>query len=142
MATKKKVTKKSVKPTAKKATKKVLKPKAAKAAKVVKAKASAPNPLKYCKANAKNPNPYYRYTNFSLMEYGNESFPDMIIINAGPAWGRELFGRKYVNLEFACKAVDALHGEQIISKGAKLVTKEMLAAGVAPLDNSDIDIED
>jgi len=119
MATKK-VTKKAVKATPKKkATKKVSK----------KAEAIAMvNAIKHKKV--------------LLEPIGTETLPDMLFIAAGPAWAKDIVGKRYVNLNYATIAIDTLDAERNIAKGAKSVTKEMLAAGLTPLDNTDIDTEE
>lgn len=128
MATKK-VTKKAVKATTKKkATKKVVKkavkkPATKKAVAIAKVKA-----LKHKKV--------------LLEPIGTESLPDMLCIAGGPAWAREIVGKRYVNLNYATIAIDMLDAERNIAKGAKYVAKEMVSAGVTPLDNTEIDTEE
>ncbi len=74
MATKKKVTKKAVKPTAKKAVKKVSK----KAEAIAKVKAN-------------------KYKRVVLEPIGNETFPEMVFVAAGPSWASSIVGKRYVN---------------------------------------------
>ena len=114
------------KATTKKATKKAVKPvvkKTKKAEAIAKVKA-----LKHKKV--------------LLEPIGTESLPDMLFISAGPAWAKELVGKRYVNLSYATMAIDTLDAERNIAKGAKSVTAEMLAAGHTPMENSDIDIDE
>ena len=66
----------------------------------------------------------------------------MLFIAAGPAWAKELVGKRYVNLTYATMAIDTLDAERSIAKGAKSVTKELLAAGATPMENADIDIDE
>jgi hypothetical protein len=51
-------------------------------------------------------------------------------------------GKRYVNEGRAIAIIEALDAEKSIAKGAKAVTKELLAAGVTPLDTTDIETED
>ena len=119
MATKKKVTKKAVKPTAKKAVKKVSK----KAEAIAKVKAN-------------------KYKRVVLEPIGNETFPEMVFVAAGPSWASSIVGKRYVNEGRAIAIIEALDAEKSIAKGAKAVTKELLAAGVTPLDTTDIETEE
>ena len=118
MATKK-VTKKAVKPTAKKTAKKVSK----KAEAIAKVKA-------------------HKYKRVTLEPIGTESFPEMVFVAAGPAWASSIVGKRYVNEGRAIAIIEALDAEKSIAKGAKAVTKELLAAGVTPLDTTDIETEE
>jgi hypothetical protein len=120
MATKKKVTKpvskKVTKPAAKKkATKKVSK----KATAIAKVKA-----LKH-KRIAMEPVPH-------------DTLTEMVKVTAGPEWASELFGKRYVSLNYAIMAIDTIDAERNIAKGAKSVLKEMDAAGITPLDVNNI----
>ena len=115
MATKK-VTKKVVKPTAKKTAKRVVSKKAVAIEKV--------------KAN--------KHKRVVLESVGNESFPDMVFISAGPAWAKPIVGKRYVNETRAISAIEALDAEKVIAKGAKSILKEMEAAGIVPLDNESL----
>ena len=72
---------------------------------------------------------------------GTETLPDMIKIVSGPSWVSELIGKRYVHIDYAITQIEALDAEKVIAKGAKSVAKEMVAAGVTPLDNTNIDTE-
>jgi hypothetical protein len=65
---------------------------------------------------------------------GNESFPEMVLVSAGPVWAKTIVGKRYVNLDRAKAIIEALDAEKLISKGAKSVLKEMDKAGITPLD--------
>ena len=116
MATKKK----SVKPTAKKTAKKVVSKKA--------------NAIAVVKAN--------KYKRVTLEPIGNESFPDMVFVAAGPSWASSIVGKRYVNEGRAIAIIEALDAEKSIAKGAKAVTKELLAAGVTPMDTTEVETEE
>ena len=84
----------------------------------------------------------FKHKRVTLEAIGNESFPDMVFVAAGPAWASEIVGKRYVNEVKAIAIIEALDAEKNIAKGAKAVTKELLAAGLTPLDNSDIETEE
>jgi hypothetical protein len=127
MATKK-VTKKSapkktaVKKTAKKATKPAATKKTKKATAIAKVKA-------------------FKHKRVALEPIGTETLPDMVLVVSGPSWASSIIGKRYVSTERAMAIIEALDAEKTIAKGAKAVTKELLAAGVTPMDNSEIETE-
>ena len=116
MATKKKVTKKAVKATTKKkATKK--------AVAIAKVKA-------------------FKHKRIAIEPVPHDTLTELVRITAGPEWASELLGKRYVNTTFAVMAIDAIDAERNIAKGAKYVGKEMVAAGVTPLDTAEVDSEE
>ena len=124
MATKK-VTKKSApKKTAKKVTKKATakKPATKKAKAIAKVKA-------------------LKHKRVTLERIGTETLPDMVLVSAGPSWASSIVGKRYVSAERAISVIEALDSEKTIAKGAKSVTKELLAAGVTPMDTTDVETE-
>ena len=129
MATKK-VTKKA-------ATKKATKSKTVKA--VRKSVKTAPKKSKKATAIAKVK--ALKHKRVTLEPVGTEAMPDMVFVSAGPAWASSIVGKRYVTAERAIAMIEALDNEKVIAKGAKAVTKELLAAGATPMDNSNIDIE-
>ena len=127
MATKK-VTKKSapkktaVKKTAKKATKPAATKKTKKATGIAKVQA-------------------FKHKRVTMEPVGTETLPNMVMVTAGPYWASSIIGKRYVSTERAVAVIEALDAEKTIAKGAKAVTKELLAAGVTPLDNTEIETE-
>lgn len=117
MATKK-VTKKAVKATTKK-----------KATKSKKAQAIA-------KVKA------FKHKRIAMEPVQHDTLTEMVRITAGPEWASELFGKRYVNQTYAIMAIDAIDAERNIAKGAKYVGKEMVAAGVTPLDTAEVESEE
>ena len=65
---------------------------------------------------------------------GTESLPEMVFISAAPAWAKSIVGKRYINEDRAKAVIEALDAEKVISKGAKLILKEMDANGIVPLD--------
>ncbi len=110
------------------ATKKVTKRKSATKAVTKKAKAIA-------KVKA------LKHKRVSIEPIGTESLPDMVRIVSGPSWVSELIGKRYVSIEYAITQIEALDAEKVIAKGAKAVIKEMEAAGVTPMETSEIESE-
>lgn len=72
---------------------------------------------------------------------GTDSLPDMVRIISGPSWVSELVGKRYANVTYAITQIEALDAEKVIAKGAKSVAKEMVVAGVTPLDTAEIETE-
>ncbi len=126
----KKVTKKSA---PKKVAKKVVKKAATK--KVVKKTATK-------KATAIAKVKVFKHKRVVLEPIGTETLPEMVFVSAGPNWAKDIVGKRYANQTYAIAAIEALDSEKVIAKGAKAVTKELLAAGATPMENSDIDIDD
>ena len=120
-ATKKAAVKKAVKKVTKKA---VAKKPAVKKAKVVTDPYAFKNPSKT------NPYPYFRYGNVSISDVSNEKYPELVMITAGPAKYADLMGKKYINKDFAMKAINAEQAETLIGKGAKSVVKELISIGI------------
>ena len=73
---------------------------------------------------------------------GTESLPEMVKVVSGPNWVSELIGKRYVNVNFAIAQIEVLDTEKNIAKGAKAVTKELVEAGVTPIDAADIDTDE
>lgn len=119
-ATKKAAVKKAVK----KVTKKAVKKPAVKKAKVVTDPYAFKNPSKT------NPYPYFRYGNVSISDVSNEKYPELVMITAGPARYADLMGKKYINKDFAMKAINTEQAETLIGKGAKSVVKELISIGI------------
>ena len=84
----------------------------------------------------------FKHKRVTLEAIGTESFPEMVFVAAGPSWASSIVGKRYVNEGRAIAVIEALDAEKSIAKGAKAVTKELLAAGVTPLDTSDIETEE
>lgn len=119
-ATKKAAVKKAVK----KVTKKAVKKPAVKKAKVVTDPYAFKNPSKT------NPYPYFRYGNVSISDVSNEKYPELVMITAGPAKYADLMGKKYINKDFAMKAINNEQAESLIGKGGKYVVKELISIGI------------
>ena len=124
-ATKKAAVKKAVKKVTKKA---VAKKPAVKKAKVVTDPYAFKNPSKT------NPYPYFRYSNVSVSDVSNEKYPELVMITAGPSRYEAIIGKKYINKDFAIRAINAEQAENLIGKGKKAVDKELDAIGLLPME--------
>jgi hypothetical protein len=124
-ATKKAAVKKAVKKVTKKA---VAKKPAVKKAKVVTDPYAFKNPSKT------NPYPYFRYSNVSVSDVSNEKYPELVMITAGPSRYEDIIGKKYINKDFAIRAINAEQAENLIGKGKKAVDKELDAIGLLPME--------
>jgi len=83
----------------------------------------------------------FKHKRVVMEPVGTDSMPDMIKIVSGPSWVSELIGKRYIHIDYAITQIEALDAEKVIAKGKKSVEKEMVAAGVTPLDNTNIDTE-
>jgi hypothetical protein len=83
----------------------------------------------------------FKHKRVVMEPVGTESLPDMVFIASAPAWAKDIVGKRYVNADRAIAIIEALDTEKAIAKGAKAVKKELLAAGVTPLDNTNIETE-
>ena len=124
-ATKKAAVKKAVKKVTKKA---VAKKPAVKKVKVVTDPYAFKNPSKT------NPYPYFRYSNVSVSDVSNEKYPELVMITAGPSRYEAIIGKKYINKDFAIRAINAEQAENLIGKGKKAVDKELDAIGLLPME--------
>ncbi len=115
--------------TKKAAVKKVTKKAVAKKPAVKKTKVVT-DPYAFKAPSKTNPYPYFRYGNVSVSDVSNEKYPELVMITAGPAKYGHLMGRKYINKEFAIKAINAEQAETLIGKGAKSVVKELISIGM------------
>ena len=127
-ATKKTVVSKSAKGKGKPAKAKVVKKTAVKKVKAVK------DPLAWKEPNKGNPLRHVRYSNVSISDVANEKFPTLVQITAAPSRYDELIGKKYLNLDFAVKAVNTAQAENLISTGGKKVKEELIEAGLIGID--------
>jgi hypothetical protein len=73
---------------------------------------------------------FIKYSNFRIESTPTEKFPTLCTITKGPAYGRELFGKKFITLEKAIGAVSVVSGEKLIDKGAKSAKEEMEELGL------------
>jgi len=131
---KKTATKKAVKKaTTKKAVKKVTKKAVAKKPAVKKAKVVT-DPYAFKNPSKTNPYPYFRYSNVSVSDVSNDKYPELVMITAGPARYEAIIGKKYINKDFAIRAINAEQAENLIGKGKKSVDKELDSIGLLPMD--------
>jgi hypothetical protein len=127
---KKTATKKAV---TKKATKKVVKKAVAKKPAVKKSKVVT-DPYAFKSPSKTNPYPYFRYGNVSVSDVSNEKYPELVMITAGPTRYEAIMGKKYINKDFAIRAINAEQAENLIGKGKKAVDKELDSIGLLPMD--------
>jgi hypothetical protein len=130
---KKTATKKAV---TKKATKKVVKKAVAKKPAVKKSKVVT-DPYAFKAPSKTNPYPYFRYSNVSVSDVSNEKYPELVMITAGPARYEAIIGKKYINKDFAIRAINAEQAENLIGKGKKSVDKELDSIGLLPMEPAD-----
>jgi hypothetical protein len=90
--------------------------------------------LAWKEPNKGNPLRHVRYSNVSISDVANEKFPTLVEITAAPSRYSELIGKKYLNLDFAVKAINTAQAENLISTGGKKVKEELIEAGLIGID--------
>jgi len=118
------------------ATKKVTKKAVAKKPTVKKTKVVT-DPYAFKAPSKTNPYPYFRYGNVSVSDVSNEKYPELVMITAGPARYEAIIGKKYINKDFAIRAINAEQAENLIGKGKKAVDKELDSIGLLPMEPAD-----
>ena len=73
---------------------------------------------------------FTKHSNFRIELFPHEKFGEMVIITKGPSFGKELFGKKFINYAKAVGAIDIVCGEKLISKGAKAAQEELMELGL------------
>jgi hypothetical protein len=73
---------------------------------------------------------FTKHSNFRIELFPHEKFSEMVTITKGPSFGKELFGKKFINYAKAVGAIDILCGEKLISKGAKSAKEELMELGL------------
>ena len=79
-----------------------------------------------------------KYGKFVILDAFNEKYPEMVIIDKAPAAYSKLVGKKWVSRDRFITFIEGEKAEVSIDKGAKLVLKEMDAAGIVPLNTESI----
>lgn len=75
-----------------------------------------------------------KHKRVTLTPVGTPNLPDMVLVADGPAWVKPLIGKKYINTTFAIAQIEALDSEKVIAKGAKSIVKELVSAGLTPME--------
>jgi hypothetical protein len=73
---------------------------------------------------------FTKHSNFRIELFPHEKFGEMVIITKGPSFGKELFGKKFINYSKAVIAIDVICADKLISKGAKEAREEMMELGL------------
>lgn len=58
-----------------------------------------------------------RYNNVRIENTPSSSLQEMVTITKGPKYSKPLWGKKFVNLTKAVKAIDVVQAENLIDKG-------------------------
>jgi hypothetical protein len=96
------------------------------------------DPLAWKEPNKGNALRHVRYSNVSISDVSNEKYPELVQITAAPSRYDELIGKRYLNLDFAVKAVNTAQAENLISTGGKKVKEELIEAGLVGIDAESI----
>ena len=81
--------------------------------------------ITFKKPNKNHTSPFFRYQMFSVSKVGNEKYPNMVEITRGPKWGKDIIGKKYLDENYAIKAIELFKSEHLINR-AKSQTIKML----------------
>jgi hypothetical protein len=81
--------------------------------------------ITFKKPNKNHPTPFFRYQMFSVCKSPTEKYTDMVEISRGPKWGKSIVGKKYLNKEYAIKAIELYKSEYLIHR-SKSQTVKML----------------
>jgi hypothetical protein len=79
--------------------------------------------------NKANPLPHFRYVNVTVSDISNEKYPELVQITAGPARYSDIVGKKYLNKDYAIKAINVAQAESLIGNGAKQAADELAELG-------------
>ena len=84
--------------------------------------------VKFKEANSKYSKPFFKYLNCIIQKAETEKYPEMVEVVKCPK-NFKLQGKKYLNVDFAVKAVDFVKAEQIVDKGKYIAKEEMKDLG-------------
>ena len=79
--------------------------------------------------NKANPLPHFRYVNVTVSDVSNEKYPELVQLTAGPSRYSDILGKKYLNKDFAIKAINLAQAESLIGNGAKQAADELAELG-------------
>jgi len=77
-----------------------------------------------------------RYKNVTVVPVENEKFPTMVMIDKAPAKIKAIKGKKFINPTKAQLAIELAIAESLISRGSKLVAKELDSIGFLTEDSA------
>lgn len=92
------------------------------------------DPLAWKEPNKANALRHVRYCNVTVSDISNEQYPELVQITAGPSRYSTILGKRYLNLDFAVKAINAEQAENLIGKGGAKVKDELIEAGLLGID--------
>jgi len=84
--------------------------------------------------NKANPLPHFRYVNVTVSDVSNEKYPELVQITAGPTRYSDILGKKYLNKDYAIKAINVAQAESMIGNGAKQAADELAELGFVSPD--------
>jgi hypothetical protein len=67
--------------------------------------------------------------NVTVSDVSNEKYPELVQITAGPARYSDIVGKKYLNKDYAIKAINVAQAESLIGNGAKQAADELAELG-------------
>lgn len=85
--------------------------------------------LEFKNPNKNNPVPFFKHQSFTVYKSETEKYPEMVEIAKGPKWGKELLGKKYLNLHYALVAIDTVSIENKIAGDKKSAVKGLESEG-------------
>ena len=75
-----------------------------------------------------------KYGKFTIEDYSNEKYNEMVIITNAPKAFEDLIGKKYVSRERCIATLEVYIAEGTIAKGEKSILKELDANGIVPME--------
>lgn len=73
---------------------------------------------------------FTKHSNFRIELFPHEKFDNMVTITKGPAFGRELIGKKYINYTKAVLAITQICGDRLTSTMSRDAYEEMVSLGL------------
>jgi hypothetical protein len=74
------------------------------------------------------------YGKFYIEDCPTEKFPELVTITKAPKAYADLLGKRFINRSKCICTIDAEKAEGAISKGAKAVKEELIAAGLVGIE--------
>lgn len=78
----------------------------------------------------------YKVCGVTLIAAPTDKFPEMVVVDKAVARMKSLYGKKFVNLTFAQKTIEAVATETLIESASNLVAKEL--EEIVIIDEADV----
>lgn len=88
--------------------------------------------MQFKEPTKKYPNPFIKYNGFVIEKVQSDKYPELVNIIKAPKPAIHMFGKKYIAIDYAIKAVDVYNAERIIVNGKDTAYEEMADIGLDP----------